>query len=114
MMEEMARASKYEAHEKELPDDIYSYSDVAMNGIGKIWLCSMSQNTSNSITIEQCVHEIQNLKYYDDRTGNSLDSIKVKEARIEGIEEVRKQEVYTEVPLSQCIERTGKKPIGTR
>ena len=85
-----------------------------MNSIGKIWLCIMSQNTSKSITAEQCIYEIQNLKCYDDRTGNSLDPIKVKEARMKDIDEVRKQKVYTKVPISQCIERTGKKLIGSR
>ena len=60
------------------------------------------------------MNAIQNLKYYDDRTGNSLDPEKVKQARMEEIEEVRKQQVYKMVPISECLARTGRKPIGVR
>ena len=53
-------------------------------------------------------------KIIDDRTGKSLDPAKVFEARKEELSEVQKHSVYKMVPIAQCIERTGHKPIGTR
>ena len=35
-------------------------------------------------------------------------------ARAEEMEEVRKHEVYVKVPLSECYDKTGAPPIGTR
>ena len=35
-------------------------------------------------------------------------------ARIEEMEEFRKHGVYIKVPIKECMERTGKKPIGVR
>ena len=53
-------------------------------------------------------------EYWDDLSGARLDKTGVKKARVEEIRKGKKHRVYTKVPVAQCWERTGKKPIGTR
>ena len=53
-------------------------------------------------------------QYWDDVSGEPLDTEGVQQARKEELVHVHKHEVYRKVPISQCIERTGKLPIGTR
>ena len=52
--------------------------------------------------------------YYDDLTGEPLDHDEVESVRALEIEFVRQMGVYSKVPISQCYERTGAKPIGVR
>ena len=52
--------------------------------------------------------------FYDDMSGQELDPELVKCARSEEMVEVKKHKVYVKVPISQCWDRTGKRPIGTR
>jgi len=52
--------------------------------------------------------------FYDDVTGEPLDFEGVIRARAEEIAEYRKHNVYSKVPISECIAKTGKKPIGMR
>ena len=52
--------------------------------------------------------------YYDNLTGEQLNTTLVKEARQEEMQEVHKHKVYTKVPIEECIQATGNKPIGTR
>jgi len=61
---------------------------------------------------EEYKEELQ--RRWDDVSGKELDSSKVKVAREEEMQEFRKHKVYTKVPLVQCWNRTGKKPIGVR
>ena len=53
-------------------------------------------------------------EYWDNISGEWLNPTLVKEARKEEMEEFNKHKVYTKVPLSECYERTGTHPIGTR
>ena len=110
--EEQARAMKYQIHESEIQNE---ESDATMSSINKVWICSFSQNTSLSLNVEQYLSEIKTIhKFMDDRTGKSLDTELVLEARLEELTEVKKHNVYKKVPIAQCMERTGRRPIGTR
>ena len=51
------------------------------------------------------------IKHYDANTGKELNPELVKKARSEEMEYVHKMDVYTKVPIAQCIEETGKNPI---
>ena len=53
-------------------------------------------------------------QYWDDVSGEPLDPEGVHQARKEELVHVHRHQVYKKVPISQCIERTGKLPIGTR
>jgi hypothetical protein len=53
-------------------------------------------------------------KFWDDMSGEELEGEGVRKAREEEMEEFKKHEVYEKVPLSECWEKTGKYPIGTR
>ena len=53
-------------------------------------------------------------KYYDDISGEELRRELVKEARIEEMNEVRKHNLYTKVPMQECRNIAGRDPIGTR
>ena len=52
--------------------------------------------------------------YWDDLSGKRLNESGVRKARSEELGELAKHGVYTKVPVSQCWNRTGSKPIGTR
>ena len=79
-----------------------------MSSINKVWICSFSQNQQLTASVEQYLSEIKQLhRFMDDRTGKSLDTEKVLEARKEEVSEVRKHSVYKKVPIAQCIESTG-------
>jgi len=53
-------------------------------------------------------------QFGDDITGVPLNTKKVQEARNEEIQEMKKRNIYTKVPVSECYEKTGKKPIGVK
>ena len=53
-------------------------------------------------------------RIWDDISGKELEWALVVAARIEEMEEFRKHGVYIKVPIKECMERTGKKPIGVR
>ena len=65
---------------------------------------------------ESLVHEeVENQPaYWDDISGTKLDAELVREARAEELAEFDKIGAWEVVPISQCWERTGKPPIGTR
>ena len=50
----------------------------------------------------------------DDVSGEPLDSALVRRARAEEIDYFRQMGVYRKVPVSKCIEVTGRRPIGVR
>ena len=50
----------------------------------------------------------------DDVSGAYLDPKMVKKARAEEIEYVRSMKLYTKVPISECLAKTGKQPIAVR
>ena len=51
---------------------------------------------------------------WDDVSGAELDPNKVKQARQEEIAYVTKMNLYTKVPITECLQRTGKQPIAVR
>ena len=51
---------------------------------------------------------------WDDVSGAELDPAAVKKARKEEIEYVRKMNLYTKVPTTECLHKTGKRPIAVR
>ena len=53
-------------------------------------------------------------EFYDDLSGERLNSEMVIEARKEEMIEVNKHNVYKKAPLTKCYDATGKAPIGTR
>ncbi len=53
-------------------------------------------------------------KYWDDMSGEELNSDLVKQARAEEMGEFRKHEVYKKVPINLCWETIGRAPIGVR
>lgn len=53
-------------------------------------------------------------EYFDDTSGKRLDGIQAPEARKKEIDNFRKMQAYTEVPVSECLEKTGKAPIKVR
>ena len=111
--EEQARTMRYQIHETEIPSE--NLSDSTMSNINKVWICSFAVNQQLPASVEQYLSEIKNIhRFIDDRTGKSLDPVKVMEARKEDLSEVQKHSVYQKVPIAKCIERTGRRPIGTR
>ena len=55
-----------------------------------------------------------NGEFWDDAKGGMLEPSRVKEARKEDIQFVRKRTVYDVVPWEQAQQRTGRPPIRTR
>ena len=53
-------------------------------------------------------------QFWDDLSGEPLDSKEVKEARRKEMEEFSNHGVYEKVPLQECYDNTGKAPIGIR
>ena len=53
-------------------------------------------------------------KIWDDISGQELDYEIVKRARAEEMKEFKKHNVYTKVPIEECIQEAGNKPIGHR
>ena len=51
--------------------------------------------------------------YYDDIHGPALCTDLVQAARREELDWVKKEKIYTKVPLAQCRQRTGKQPLDT-
>lgn len=51
---------------------------------------------------------------WDGVIGRELELVSVRKARQEQIEYFCKMEVYTEVPIEECIRVTKKQPIGVR
>ena len=54
------------------------------------------------------------LEAWDDARGEDLDPATVMAARREEIAHHKAMGAFTKVPISQCVARTGRKPIGVR
>ena len=52
--------------------------------------------------------------YWDNISGEWLHPDLVKEVRKEEMIEFKKHNVYTKVPIQECLDRTGSQPVGTR
>ena len=63
----------------------------------------------------QCHEEYQYEEYAeDDVSGAYLDPKMVRNARKDEIDYVRSMKLYTKVPISECLAKTGKQPIAVR
>ena len=51
---------------------------------------------------------------WDDIAGQELNHEMVKKAMTEDMKEFKKHNVYTKVPIEECMRETGNKPIGHR
>ena len=60
---------------------------------------------------EQCYN---NEQFIDEKTGQELDYHKVKAARCEEMEFVKKIPLHDEVDEAECWEQTGKAPVSTK
>ena len=59
-------------------------------------------------------HELEEWRaYWDNLSGEKLDTELAKAARAEEIEGIKKMKVYEKVPISMCLRETRKRPIGT-
>ena len=52
--------------------------------------------------------------YFDNLSGEKLDADLVRKARAEEMKEFQKYGVYKKVPMSECLAKTNKEPIGVR
>ena len=69
----------------------------------------MAEHSSH---VEESKVEAEEGEFWDSVTGVPLIPQLVIQAREEEMKEFRKHEVYVKVPIKECLERTGKKPIG--
>ena len=67
---------------------------------------------STTIPEEEATNEI--LEAWDDASGEGLDPATVLAARREEIAYYKEMKAFTKVPISQCVARTGRRPIGVR
>ena len=58
--------------------------------------------------------EGDNKAYWDNLSGKPLNARMVQAARLEELGELAKNHVYDKVPISECWNRTGQAPVGTR
>ena len=68
----------------------------------------------NSVLLEESNNDDLLDQAWDDHTGASLESKKVKGARQLEMEYYDKMHVFDEVPIAQCWKRTGKAPLRAR
>ena len=63
----------------------------------------------------KCHEEVEFEEYAtDDVSGEMLDPKMVRKARMEEVDYIRKSNLYTKVPIQECIEKTGNKPIAVK
>ena len=77
------------------------------------WLCNIVFDLQDAAECK-FQHGVKLRKFYDDITGVELNQQGVLAARDEEMVEVKKHNVYSKVPINQCWDRTGKKPIAVR
>ena len=63
---------------------------------------------------EETEQDIMLMEAWDDISGKRLDPLKVEGARAEDIGYYYKIQMYDQVPIAECLARTGKQPIGVR
>ena len=75
----------------------------------------MNELKQIQINAAQCHEDTQIDEYaVDDFSGAFLDPKMVKKARMDETEYARNMKLYTKVPISECIAKTGKQPIAVR
>ena len=81
-----------------------------LSAIGPQNVGPVPDGTGNAPT-EELTPEDENEEYYDAITGTPLPKEEVLKARKEELSWVHKQQIYVSVPLEECYQVTGKKPI---
>ena len=92
-------------------------SGTSKNGCAGLFsvVCGRCMSGLDGIhNIEHDENEMDGRCFWDDTSGEVLDSSLTWAARAEEVEAIRKIGVYRKVPIAQCVVETGKKPIGTR
>ena len=65
-------------------------------------------------TRQRCCYEFGDGDYWDENTGEQLPTKLVETSRGEELEFMKKWQVWEEVPVAECLQRTGKKPLGSK
>jgi hypothetical protein len=102
-------------------DGPYALAKALLRGI-RIQLISTGEMGINSVGVEVAEEEHNHqevlvdewAKMHDNVTGSLLDNKLVQIARNEELSEIRRRGIYSKVPISQCMQITGKKPIKVR
>ena len=76
--------------------------------------CELESDCTIAKIIEQVDRSSAEDMFWDNLSGKLLDTSRVQKARLEEMGELAKHGVYQKVPVSECWNRTGKGPIGTR
>ena len=107
-------------------DSTGEVQETQPGGVGQIYLKSMLMQLKTDGRIgsgigstckyeeEQETYCAQLAQFWDDITGQELKTDLVRQARKEEMLEFQKHDVYTKVPIAECLGTTGKKPIGVR
>ena len=75
----------------------------------------MGLNAAGAISEEHSnVDAYQDRLFYDNVSGQQLDSRLVHAARMNEVKGAESHNVWTKVPISECFNATGKAPIGSR
>ena len=89
-------------------------------------IIKQAQHDAGSIMCMQCTNEGEEdiastqpeaevwKQYWDDISGQELDSKLTSEARAEEVAEIHRMGVYEKVTIEECLRETGKLPVGTR
>ena len=108
-----ANGDTAQSEEKRKRDELFEESKRAR--IGQEMISHIMFNPREE-TISQACNRVMKCmqveeEFWDEMSGKKLDPERVRRAREEEMIEIYKHEVYVKVPIKQCWERTGKKPI---
>ena len=103
------RAAKAQVYPDKLCQKIISGLINQMKADGRLNEGEIGATTPMEINAAEIIEQ-----YWDDMSGELLDTQLVKMARNEEMIEVRKHKLYDKVPIQECWEMTGKAPIGVR
>ena len=78
-------------------------------------LVELMKVDGTSDSMDQVEHDAEEWRSsWDDISGEKLDPKFAREARMEEIRGIHQMKVYRKVPITMCMDETGKRPIGTR
>ena len=77
-------------------------------------LISLRRDVSAGKTASDVLHEPDGTHVSDDQSGEPLVPERVWKARKEGMLYVREMQVYKKIDMSECVRKTGRKPIAVR
>ena len=77
-------------------------------------LSAFDRHRGGPVPDETLVEELDWTAYVDEVTGGALRRDLVEKARAEELAWVHQEQIYEKVPVHQCLERSGKRPMTTR